>query len=249
MADLIVPHGGVAEPVNRAVANLDGAEFHADPGVRRRPVHPLPHRRRRPVPAHRAHGQKRIRPGARRRSHRPQRQEVRLDHPACLSGQRGAGQEIDHGDRLSLAQRERPTGRCPDGEGRVFLGQDEVHHSGVCDTARRSSRRPHRQDRSANLSRRRRRARLAPAEAPGLWPLHPVAPRNAGAVRQEGLAAGRRLPDAQPAAPRPRIRPGRRPRTPDARGPSSPGPCSTRWSARPRATTSTPPRACRPTGP
>ena len=57
MADLIPPHGGVAEPINRTVADARPRPLRRrDPGLRRRPVHPLPHRRRRPRPAHRADG-------------------------------------------------------------------------------------------------------------------------------------------------------------------------------------------------
>ena len=89
MPDLIPPHGGVAEPVNRTVANLETTALgRRDPGLRRRPLDPLPHRRRRPLAADRADGEGGVRPRSRRGSDRPQRQEVRLDDPARLPGRR-----------------------------------------------------------------------------------------------------------------------------------------------------------------
>ncbi len=85
-------------------------------------------------------------------------------------------------------------------------------------------------------------------------PKHPeygqfvLSPRETRApVPRKGLEARRRVPDAQPAAPRPRICPGRRPGTADAGRAISPAPSSIRSSAKPRATTWMPPRACAPT--
>ena len=63
MPDLIVPHGGVAEPVNRTIAAIDHSS-NSIPRIRCRSVHTLSDCRWRIVAAHRPDGQGRVPPGS-----------------------------------------------------------------------------------------------------------------------------------------------------------------------------------------
>ena len=106
-ADLIPPHGGLSEPVNRNVPAAEADGFRARSArcracrQRRRPVHPLPHRRRRPQPAHRADGPRDLQARPRRGSHRPRRQEVRLDHPPRLPRRRNRPRRFKPGQTVA----------------------------------------------------------------------------------------------------------------------------------------------------
>ena len=148
MPDLIAPHGGVAEPVNRTVANLEAAARRGrDPGLRRRPLDPLSHRRRRPVAADRPDGEGGVRPRPRRGSDRPRRQEVRLDDPARLPRDEPRRPRSSRRQRCYPLINEREPGRRRDRGRATFIPWDKKKYNASVygTTARGPSRRPHRQ--------------------------------------------------------------------------------------------------------
>ena len=218
--DLIPPHGGVAEPINRTVANLETTALSGEIPISDADLSTLYRIGDGGLsPAHRADGEGGIRPRSRRGSHRSQRQEVRLDDPARVPGRPPRRPRNSRpADVDPLIERRQAESSARSTSATSIRGTRAKYNTSVYGTPReRSSRRAHRQQRPANVPRRRRGAGAAAAEEPGVRRPRPDAARDASAVREEGLAARRRLPDAQRAAPGPRIRPGRRPRTAHAR--------------------------------
>ena len=239
MSDLIPPHGGLTEPVSCTVpaaerrppsaSRRDAAE---GARLRRRPVDRLPLRRRRPQPAHRADGR-------RRRTHRVLDEAV-IEH----DGKHYAWTiplALPVTAELAEHARSRADGRAGERRGRGRRARSTISDVFPWDKpqylrerlrhrAHRSPRRRHgaqgrrRQDAPA----RRHDPRAAAAEAPEFGK-YVLTPREVRALlRDEGLEARRRLPDPQPAAPRPRVRPGLRPRDAAPRRATTPAPCSIR---------------------
>ncbi len=114
MSDLIPPHGGLSEPVNRTVETPRsqriggrGGSPGEGSGIRRGPVHGLPVRRRRAEPFGRADGSGDVRARARRGGHRPRGQALRVDDSAFASGHGGTGQNDYAGTARGTGARRR----------------------------------------------------------------------------------------------------------------------------------------------
>ena len=165
-----------------------------------------------------------LRPGARRSGHRPQRQAYAWTIPLSLPVTAELAKTLGPGKEVALVNSA--------GEIVATLESTTSSPGTRCGTSRASTRpsgpitpaatwcsRATPQDASG----RRHDSRAAAAQAPAVRQVRPHAARGPQAVRREGLGARRRLPDAQPAAPGPRVRAGLRPGDAAAAGPQRRG--------------------------
>ena len=235
MASLVPAHGGLTEPVDlhrpcRRGGGVQGRSREAAEGARlgRRPVDRLSLRRRRALAAHRPDGRRHVRTGARRGGHRAQRQALRLDDSALASGHRRAGAR-----RSRRARRSRSTNAA--GEvvatldiSDVFawdkpqlpqerLRTERTDHPGADMVLKGDADKTHLIGGTI---------RVLPQPKNPKFGKYVLSPREVRKLlAEQGLEARRRVPDPQPAAPRPRVRPGLRPRDAAPRRATTPAPC------------------------
>ena len=236
MADLIPPHGGIAEPVSCTVTGAEEQQLLADArkddpgaGVRRRPVDRLPLRRRRAQPAHRPDGRRNVSTACSTRSvieHDGKR--YAWTHSALAAGdarswrrRSSPGQTVALANGAATSSPRSTSATSSRGTSRATSRASTAPSAPIIRAPTWCSRAtPTRRTCSAARSAccRSRRTRKF-----GKYVLSPREVRTL--LAREGLEARRRLPDPQPAAPRPRVRPGLRPRDAAPRRATTPAPC------------------------
>ena len=223
--DLVPVHGGLEQPVDRIVSYKQKAAFLAeaeslpvDPGERGRPVDGPPLRRRRALAADRSDGAGRLRPRARRDGRslsngKKYAWTIPLSLP--VTGRRGGDAEEG---RLLRGSRPRTATSSRSLDIETFEWDKKPYLEASTAPTAPTIRAPHGRQRRATKLDRRRAPCAAAATAEGLRRVRALAAHDAGLHPRQEVGACARLPDPQPAPPRPRVRPGLRPRDADGAG-------------------------------
>ena len=239
MASLVPAHGGLTEPLDlhrsrRRSRRVHGRRREAAEGarLRRRPVDRLSLRRRRAQPADRADGRRHLQPRARRVGHRAQRQALRLDDSALAAGDRGARRRRSKaGQTVALVELAPATSSRTLEISDVFAWDkprylksvyltERTDHPGADMVLKGDADKTHLLGGTIRV--------LPQPKNPQVRQVRAHAARSPQAAGREGLEPRRRVPDPQPAAPRPRVRAGLRPRDAAPRKATTPARCSIR---------------------
>ena len=226
MPDLVPVHGGLEAPVSRTVPLSRRKQFLAEAAAlpriemsTRRSVDGLPHRRRHAVAAHRADGRGDVAPRARSRRDRATASATtrgRRRSPSRSPTTRPRSCEVGHAAALVFEDKVVAVLRVSS-----LFDWDKAKHVETLlrHDPHRSSRRAHDHGRSAHEAGRRRPLGAAAAGRSRSTARTCSQPApDAHADRRAPLGARPRVPDPQPAAPRARVRAGRRRRAAHPRG-------------------------------